>query len=69
VLRGASAGGDENTCVCSGSNTGFNAAGIARYNDAKLFPADYGSSCKAWDKVDCPRAWPEETYGPWCCAR
>lgn len=61
--------GYADTCACSGSNEGFNAAGISRFNDAKLFPADYGTSCKAWDKVDCPKAWPGETYGPWCCSR
>ena len=56
-------------CVCSGSNKGFNSAGIARLKNASLFPADYGTSCKAWDKVDCTEAWPGETYGPWCCMR
>mmetsp|Transcript_41793 Transcript_41793/g.102944 ORF Transcript_41793/g.102944 Transcript_41793/m.102944 type:complete len:217 (-) Transcript_41793:110-760(-) len=55
-------------CECTGSNKGFNAAGIRRFNDVKLFPADYGTECKAWDKVECPKAWPEETYGPWCCS-
>lgn len=56
-------------CVCSGSNKGFNSAGIARFKNVSLFPDDYGTSCKAWDKVDCPQAWPGETYGPWCCMR
>lgn len=56
-------------CVCSGSNKDFNISEYSRFNNSELFPADYGTRCKSWDKVDCPKAWPGETLGPWCCAR
>ena len=71
VREGNAVGGEDydNTCLCSGSNEGFNSAGTARFTDTSLFPTDYGTSCKAWDNVDCPKAWPGETYGPWCCSR
>lgn len=57
------------SCACTGSNQGFNTFGLERFDDRELFPAEYGTSCKAWDKVNCTKAWPGETYGPWCCAR
>ena len=68
-VEGDGAAIETENCVCSGSNKGLNPAGIARFQNASLFPADYGTSCKAWDKIDCPKAWPGETYGPWCCLR
>ena len=44
-------------CTCLDNNNGFPPNNNSPFNNATLFPADYGKSCKAWDEVDCLAQW------------
>ena len=52
-----------------GSNSGFPFDEAPLYNNASLFPADYGTSCTAWELDECAAMWPSvDDLGAWCCA-
>ena len=48
----------EVSCECTGSNSGFPFDEAPLYNNASLFPADYGTSCTAWELDECAAMWP-----------
>ena len=59
----------EVSCECTGSNSGFPFDEAPLYNNASLFPADYGTSCTAWELDECAAMWPSvDDLGAWCCA-
>eukprot|EP00928_Gymnodinium_smaydae_P003837 TRINITY_DN11355_c0_g1_i1.p1 TRINITY_DN11355_c0_g1~~TRINITY_DN11355_c0_g1_i1.p1 ORF type:complete len:915 (-),score=107.58 TRINITY_DN11355_c0_g1_i1:335-3022(-) len=48
-------------CKPLGKNTGFSADNITK------FGADYGTSCKAWDKDTCAKNYAGSNVSDWCC--
>jgi hypothetical protein len=38
-------------CICTGTNVGFPPNQLSPFDNATLFPADYGQTYKAWDAV------------------
>ena len=59
----------EVSCECTGSNAGFPFHEAPLYNNASLFPANYGTSCTAWEMDNCAAMWPGvDDLGAWCCA-